>query len=205
MNILVEELPETIAINGRDVPIHTDFRDCLLIILAFEDNELTPIEKQLILLENLYQEKPAEEDLQEAVEKGCRFLDGGGSEEENGSGSSPRLYSFSKDAGLIFSAFHQTHGIDLQAVETLHWWKFLALFMDLGSETNFCSLVALRKRVKTGKATKEERRAARELGNLFEVPELDTRTLEEKQADREFLRLVDIGKQNKAKGKQNGC
>jgi hypothetical protein len=104
-----------------------------------------------------------------------------------------RLYSFSKDADFIFAAFRQTHGIDLQKVD-LHWWEFLALFMDLGADTTFCQLVNLRKRVKTGKATKEEKQAARDMGDAFDIPEADTRTLDEKEAEAEFLKLVQGGK-----------
>lgn len=100
-----------------------------------------------------------------------------------------RLYSFAKDASFIYAAFRATHGIDLTSAD-LHWWSFLALFMDLGSETTFCQLVSLRKRIKTGKATKYEREAAREMGELFEVPEVDTRTFEQKEAEDRFMKLV---------------
>ena len=62
--------------------------------------------------------------------------------------------------------------------------------MDLGQDTTFCQLVSLRKRIKTGKANKEERQAAREMGNLIEVPDIDDRTLAEKEAEAEFLRKI---------------
>jgi predicted membrane GTPase involved in stress response len=75
----------------------------------------------------------------------------------------------------------------------MHWWKFLALFMDLGSETTFCNLVGLRKRVKNGTASKEEKQAAREMGDLFEIPEPDTRTPDERDQEQAFLALVSNG------------
>jgi len=154
--------------------------------MAFEDNELTPQEKQIILLTNIYQILPTYTEY--ALLKANEFLNGGKSdEEENESGL--RLYSFSKDANFIYAAFKQTHGVDLNK-DNLHWWIFLALFMDLGSETTFCQLISLRKRIKTGKATKEERAAAREMGELFDVPDIDTRTLEEKEAEARFMSLV---------------
>jgi hypothetical protein len=200
MSILFQQLPRAIEISGREYPIRSDFRDCLRIILAFEDNELTVMEKQLVLIDNLYQECPPKDDLRKALELGLRFLDGGGEGKDEGT-SEPamRLYSFRKDGDFIYSAFQQTHGIDLEAIEYLHWWKFLALFMDLGNETTFCSLVGLRKRVKTGKASKEERLAAQQLGDVFDVPEVDTRSLQEKEAEQEFMRLVEIGRQKRKK------
>jgi hypothetical protein len=66
--------------------------------------------------------------------------------------------------------------------------------MDLGADTAFCNLVGLRKRVKSGKATKEEREVAREMGDLFDVPEPDLRTAEEKEQEAEFMRLLHGGK-----------
>lgn len=187
MNILVDALPEAIEIGGRAYAIRSDFRTALRILMAFEDNELANLEKQLVLLENLYRERP--DNLPQAFAAGVRFLNMGdaGQDEEVEPGA--RVYSFSKDANLIFAAFRQTHGIDL-ATADLHWWTFLALFMDLGSETAFCNLVALRRRVKTGKATKEEWQTARAMGQVFDLPEVDTRSLTEREAEAEFMRLL---------------
>jgi len=66
--------------------------------------------------------------------------------------------------------------------------------MDLGSETSFCQLVGLRKRLKTGKASKEEREQALEMGDLIEVQEPDTRTPEEREREEEFMRLIGSNK-----------
>lgn len=203
MNILTDQLPDAIRVNERIYEVNSDFRDCLRIILAFEDNELVPIEKQMVLVDNLYKEPVAAEDYGEAIRKGVRFLDGGGQADDDEDGESgPRVYSFGKDANLIFAAFQQTHGIDLQNTEYMHWWHFLTLFMDLGENTVFCSLVGLRKRVKTGKATKAERDLSEEMGAIFEVPELDTRSLAEKVIERDFMAQVAEGQQRKKEQKK---
>lgn len=185
-NILFDNLPEYIEIDGQSYKIDTDYRNCLRIITAFEDNELTPQEKQIILLLNLYKVIPP--NIEQAVRMANTFLNGGeaGADEET---APYRLYSFTKDARFIYAAFRQTHGIDLTKAD-LHWWQFLSLFMDLGAETTFSQLIGLRKRIKSGKASKEERAAAREMGEAFEVPDIDRRTLEEKEAESEFMRLV---------------
>lgn len=184
MNLLVDDLPQTVTIDHTEYDIATDWKTCLKTILAFEDNELTPQEKYIVLLNNLYPVQPV--DTQYAVMEAVKFLNGGELRENE---SGPRVYSFAKDAQFIYAAFRQTHGIDLNTAN-LHWWQFLALFMDLGQDTTFCQLVSLRKRIKTGKATKEEKQAAREMGDLFDVPEIDARTLDEKEREAEFLRLV---------------
>jgi hypothetical protein len=188
MNLLVDALPVAIEIDGKQYEINSDFRSCLRIILAFEDAELSSVEKQMIMLHNLYPIPP--QDIKTAITKGGLFLNGGKVAEES---DSPRVYSFAKDANMIFSAFRQTHNIDLQVVN-LHWWEFLALFMDLGADTAFCNLINLRRRVKTGKASKEEKQAARDMGDLFDVPEIDDRTLEEREVEAKFLEIIGANK-----------
>jgi hypothetical protein len=186
MNILTDALPDCVTVGGREYAVKTDFRACLKVILAFEDNDLTPQEKAFVLL-SLFPDPP--QDAAAALEAASRFLNGAeidsDENQERPRNDEARVYSFSKDAGYIFAAFRQTHGIDLQKA-SLHWWEFLTLFMDLGGETTFCQLANLRRRVKSGKATKEERRAARDLGDVFDLPEVDTRTLEEKEAGAAF-------------------
>lgn len=181
MNILIDALPTSIEVNGIDYPIRSDFRTCMRIIVASEDDALTQSEKTLILLMLLYPSLPPDHNA--ALIAGLAFLNGSLTEDDD---SGIRVYSFTKDAQLIFAAFRQTHNIDLTTVE-LHWWEFMALFMDLGSETAFCSIVNLRRRLATGKASKEERDTARELGSAIDVPTPDTRTLEEREAEDLFL------------------
>jgi hypothetical protein len=193
VNILTDALPEAVTISNTEYPLHTDFRTCLRIIMAFEDNELTPQEKQIVLLSMLFVNMPP--DVEQALVQANWFLNGGS--ESNAPDAPPmRLYSFAKDANFIFAAFKATHGIDLSTAQ-LHWWQFLALFMDLGSETTFSQLVALRKRLKTGKASKEEKQAAREMPDLIDVPDVDARTLEEKEAESDFLRKVEQAQQKR--------
>ena len=187
MNILIDRPPTELEIAGQVYPVNSDFRDCLKIILAFEDPELTALEKQSIMLYNLYPELP--ENIEAAIAMGTWFLNGGSVSSEDDD-EEPRVFSFEKDSGFIFAAFQQTHRVDLEAVKDLHWWKFIALFMDLGADTTFCNLVSLRRKVKTGKATKEERAVAHDMGDMFDVEDLDTRSLEERMKERQFMELI---------------
>lgn len=186
---------------GREIRVNTDYRAALATILAYESAEFTPHEQQVVMVRNLLPDVPAdlsEDDASVLMQRVSWYLNGGkeaAKDEESEGGL--RLHSFSKDAALIFAAFRQTHDIDLASAD-LHWWTFLALFMDLGSDTAFCQLVALRKRVKTGKASKEERALAREMGDVFDLPELDTRSVEEKQDDNDFDALLAKGRKRRA-------
>ncbi len=194
MNLLTDQLPEAVLVGGVETRINTDFRACLRVIFAFEDPDLADAEKQAVLLANLYPDPVA--DVSGAYEVGVRFLDGGSKSKDGDSSTSPRVFSWEQDQALIYSAFMQTHGIDL-ATATMHWWKFLALFMDLGADTAFCQLAAMRKRLRTGAASKEEKKIAREDPERFYLKELDTRTLEEREQEDEFLRLVEEGRRRR--------
>ncbi len=40
MNYLLDKLPQAVLIDGKAVPIHTDFRVCLRVVQALEDERL---------------------------------------------------------------------------------------------------------------------------------------------------------------------
>lgn len=188
-NFLVDSPPTEVKINGQSYPVNWDFRSCLRIILAFEDEGLAKKEKAMILLRLLYPEIP--EDIRAALDQGIEFLNGGLETQD----SKPyRVFSFSKDANLIVAGFRQTYHMDLQKEEDLHWWSFLTLFLDLGPDTTFSGLVNLRGRVKSGKATKQEREMAQELGETYEVPEINDLTIEEMERERTFFEALEKGK-----------
>lgn len=187
MNLLIDRPPETVTIDGRQVKVRTDFRTCLRTMLAFEDEDLTMEERVAVLLTNLYPTRPS--NVEEAVEQGLLFLNGG---RPHGAEDSDRVFSLKHDAPLILAAFRRTHRVDVDSAE-MHWWKFLSLFMDLGSDTTFITLVGLRKRVAGGTATKEERRAAQSLGPMFTMKDPEVMTPEEVEREAEFLRAIGGG------------
>ncbi len=165
-NFLIEQFPEAIEINGVAYAVNTDYRVGLQIMEDMENPEWSRDELNFIVLNRLYKNPPQDsDDFLAAIEKGMKYLNGG----EMPSGSTegkPRLYSFKKDAALIYSAFNQTHGIDLQK-EEMHWWRFQALFMDLGADTAFMSLVNLRRRHTEGKLFDEEKKLISSMGSAF--------------------------------------
>lgn len=169
MNILVDDLPESIEVDGIEYAINFDFKTGLNCILDMENGDMVDNEKALLLLRRIYGDN-IPDNVDGALRLAVKFLDGGKEPETevNPLADHTRVYSFEKDASLIYAAFRQTHGIDLQKVE-LHWWQFLALFHDLGADTAFCSLVNLRRRIISGDATREEREYAAKLGDAFYI------------------------------------
>ena len=188
INVLIDKLPTKTIIDGKEYNLKTDFRNCLKVIMAFEDEELTGSEKAVIMLQLLYEEIP--ENLDEAVKKAILFLDCGEQEEDKKVGSqksSNRLYSFSKDAKYIYSAIKQTHGIDLENVEYLHWWKFVYLFLDLNPDCFFCKIMDLRNKKRKGTLSKEEKKVYMQLFDIVNLDQKPQFTEEEQKEIDDFM------------------
>lgn len=190
MNILIEQLPTAVEIDGDIYELNTDFRTCLSIILAYEDPELTINEKHGIMLELLYKEIP--DDVDEACRLGVKFLNCGENQqnEPDSDDGIGRLYSFDQDAKYIYSAIKQSHDIDLEEVEYLHWWKFSYMFLDLKEDCFFNRLIHLRRQKKLGKLTKDERELYNKIKDILDLPEV--RTAEKQSIADEFMRLLNL-------------
>lgn len=182
MNPLLNRFPEAVRIDGVQYGLNTDFRVGLRIMAAYEDPALTGLEKQLVLCGLLYQKQPP--DFSKAVRAGVRFLDGG---EPPGERVGGRKYSFTQDGAYIYSAVLQTHGVDLQTVDYMHWWKFRALFLDLREDTTFQRMLSLRSRREKGLLTREEKRLWMDMADVLELREADP---ERDRARAEFERRM---------------
>lgn len=173
--MLTDAFPQAVRVCGNVYPVNTDFRVGLKIMEAYEDPRLTRWEKQSVMCGLLFPQMPPY--YEPAVKAAIKFLDCGKDPREDTGG--PRVYSFTRDADFIYSAFLQTYGVDLRDPETrLHWWKFCAMFGDLSPDTTFETIRSFRDRYNRGKLTKDEKRIwfeNRELLDLdFEGPDAET-------------------------------
>lgn len=192
MSYLLDRFPEAVRIGGEVYPLNTDFRVGIRIMTAFEDPALTDFEKQVVMCGLLYQKMPTNFDL--ACAAAVKFLDCGEASEtrEEDAPQKPRVYSFTKDAKYIYSAVLQTHGVDLQTVDGLHWWKFCAMFYDLREDCAFQNMVSLRRRNSKGKLTKEEKQVWYEMHDVLSLEE-KAPDPEREDAIKEFERLMKGG------------
>jgi len=172
MNTLLDQFPTAVEIDNVEYEINSDFRTCLKIILAFEDLELTIIEKQAIMLDLLYKQLPP--DKLKAIDIAIKFLNCGDTG-TNQSFNNERLYSFQKDARYIYSAIKQTHGVDLETVGYLHWWKFCYMFLDLNEDCFFIRIIGYRQKRNQNKLTQEERKYCNSIKDILDLqPDVST-------------------------------
>lgn len=149
----IYNLPREIMLQGECHRIRCDFRPIFDILIALEDNELTDIEKMMVLIEILYIDKPKDNVLEDAIVEGLKFINLGqeiASEEKN----APRLLSYKQDAIYIFSAVDGQLGFSSRSSKFLHWWEFMGAFMNIG-ECFLSTLMHQRKLKAEGKHDKK--------------------------------------------------
>lgn len=173
MNVLTDKFPTKIKVNNKILKINSDFRNCIKIIQAFEDDDLFDEEKYLILIEKLYIDEVDTKDIEEAIIKGIKFLDLGEENNDKDSITSKRLYSFIKDDNYIYTGIRQSHNIDLNSIEYLHWWNFVYLFLDIGQDCMFNQLIYYRQRKNEGKLTKDEKKVYMSMRKILDLDYYD--------------------------------
>lgn len=196
MNILTDEFPTKIRIKEEIYNINTDFRNCLNIMLAYEDKNLTLEEKTEIMLELLYGKEVLEldrESIEIAIKKAIFFLDCGEVEDIQNQ-NSKRTYSFSKDAKYIYSSIKQSYpGIDIKKIQYMHWWEFVYLFLGLNKDSFFSHMICLRDKKNKGKLTKEEKELYINMIDILELEQESNYTEEEQKQVDKFMNLLNGG------------
>ena len=186
--MLLDGLPTAISVNGKTYAINADYQTCLRIIIAFEDNELTIIEKHVVLVELLYKEEP--DNFSEAVRQGIRFLDCGDDTESVRSGDATRKYSFVHDDKYIFSAVDKSLNGRLSQGNFIHWWEFVLAFMEMDENCMMSRLIYLRSQKAKGKLTKEEKELYYSLKEIVDLPEVFE--VEETIVINEFMKKLNV-------------
>lgn len=183
MNPLINKLPTKIKVDNEIIEINADFRNCIKIILAYEDEELTIQEKHYIMLQLLYKKIP--NNIEQGILQGIKFLNCG--EENKNIREQPRVYSFKKDAKFIYPAVSQASNIDLETISFLHWWKFYYYFLDISSDCVFSNIISLRQKKNKRKLTEEERKVYME---SIDILDLD---YEKPREESEFMKAFNGG------------
>lgn len=124
----LDDLPET----AGGCAINTDFRDILRIFRMIGDVNVADRDKPMLKRRLFFTGAcPADADAQ------FEWFVGMGREKQPTSGV--RDFDYEQDAAEIYSAFLQVYGVDLLAVEHLHWWKFLPMLEGVFTVDNALS------------------------------------------------------------------
>ena len=161
-NLLIDELPRSVTVDGERYGISWGFRTSLLFEMLMQDPDYTDEEKLCQAME-LYYPETMPTDMGKGLQAALEFYQCG--EEETSDSEIQRLrkrspvYSFEQDAPYIYAAFLEQYGIDLNAIESkdLHWWKFSALFHSLGEDRKISRIMYYRDVELKGKSKSEQK------------------------------------------------
>ncbi|QIB67808.1 hypothetical protein Ami103574_00065 [Aminipila butyrica] len=183
-------LPKSLTINGRDIKINTDFRDCIAILRLLEDPVLSNLEKVQIMIGILFNEELDFSEYDEALAQAILFLDGGpGTDNSRHGPSYGKLYSWEQDLIYILSGVDKVLGFSCRTKNYMHWWEFLTAFMEMG-ECTFSTLVHQRKLKKQGNQSKAEKEWWAENRDIAELDKKALLTSEERSALDKFNKLL---------------
>ena len=165
MNVLYDEFPDYVEVDGKLYKIITDFRDWIRLNDLVDDDEVNDIDKVNLLLMWFDSEVP--DNIEGAIYALGDFLTARGIYRDSETGEKKKditqAFSFSEDAGCIYSAFRECYGIDLQTVEYMHWWKFQTLFDWLPQDTEIKQRMMYRTVNLNDITDKEERKIAKRI------------------------------------------
>jgi hypothetical protein len=180
------ELPTSLQVGGVGYSIRTDFRDVLRVLSNFSSSKYNEQEKAMatiIIMFPAWKEIP-QELYGEALEQVTDFIDAGIAKSGK---ESPATMDWDKDAPIIIPAVNRVLGKEIRAMEYLHWWTFVAAYMEIGRSL-FSSVVSIRKKRLDGeKLDDEEKKFLRENRELIELKQ------ERSEEEKEFLSKL-IGK-----------
>ena len=185
-------LPESLSVKGREIKINTDFRDCISILRILENPDLSNIEKAQVMIGILFDEELDFTEYDEAIAQAAVFLDGGS--DANRSKVAPsygRLYSWDQDLIYIISGVDKALGFSCRSKRYLHWWRFLAAFMEMG-ECTFSTLIHQRKLRKQGKQSKYDKEWWAENKDIAELRTKVVLNCEEQEKLNEFNKLLGL-------------
>lgn len=148
------DLPVAIPCGGQVLSIRQrgDYRVVLDTIAALNDEELEldeRIEAALTIFYDASIESIA--DIAQAVQQMCDFLACNyRDEDENNPRKNKKLMDWHDDAPMIISGVNRVLGMEVRAVAYLHWWTFVAAYMEIG-ESTLATVISIRDKLARGK------------------------------------------------------
>ena len=173
---MIYNLPTSAEFNHRQYPIRTDFRVMLEIIEALNDPDLNGRARAEAAITMFYPDCDALPDYPAAVRFFLWFLSGGHPEPGN---RSPRLVDWERDFRFLIAPVNRVLGFDARGVPYdpventggLHWWTFLAAYMEIGRDCTMSAVLTIRdKRARGAKLEKAEREWYRRHRELVDLP-----------------------------------
>lgn len=172
MNMLIDELPTSVFVDGVSYKINADYRISIMFETMIFDQDITD-EKKLENALLLYYSDRIPDNIEEAINKIMWFYkcgkDDSNTKRRKNTAAHKRVYDYDYDDSYIYAAFLQQYGVDLQD-EMLHWWKFKAMLRSLRDDTEFSKIMLYRSIKITSNMTKSQREFYTEMKRIHALP-----------------------------------
>ena len=147
----IYDLPKSVEIDGQEWEINSDYRAVLDICIALSDPELNETERAIVVLTIFYPdfEDMDVADYEEALEKEMEFVNCG--KKASGKGSSgPKLIDWEQDFNLMIGPINAVAGMEIRALDYLHWWTFISYYNEIDGDSTFAQVVQIRSKLSRG-------------------------------------------------------
>lgn len=196
MNLLVNDFPTAVMVDDVVHDVNFDYKDCIEIMLIWEDAMLMPNEKANLTIDFLYVERP--DNMQMALNQALKFLACGEDIDEKSSSTGQvkgKVYSFAKDSKHMYSAINDVLNGMLSDNKRVHWWLFMMAMGEISENSMLAKMIDLRVKKSKGKLSKEEMTVYHNLRDILEleIPEEKQLTNEESDNMSQFDRMLKAG------------
>jgi len=172
-NVLLDNPPEEVTVNGHTYRINTDFRVVLAYLREMENEEHDEDERNGIGLALFYGAEVYAEDIEGLCQALKYFLACGeesDEEEDGGNAKKPPVFDLLVDSGRIYSAFLQVYGVNLRQVK-VHWWVFKELLDGLPGGTKLEQVIEIRRRPFEKGMKPAERNELQRMKDIYRIGE----------------------------------
>lgn len=145
---MITTLPKQLKVGNVLHDIRSDFRACLDIMAALNDECLSYREKAIVTIYILYVHPEDITDYNEAYKQAMWFLSCG---EESTENQKPmKLVIWERDFSMMVGEINKCLGFECRACDYLHWWTFVSAYMEMG-ECSYRNVLSIRYKKATGK------------------------------------------------------
>ena len=185
MSILTDVLPDYIEIDGKRFPIRSDFKTWIrvsAVIFGGEDEVI----KTAKILSLVFPKLP--DRLDSAMQAVIDFYQPRRQSAVGDDMPARRIYDYEHDAEMIYAAFLQQYGMNLNAID-LHWWQFRAMFDNLNDSTQFIKVVGYRAVNLSEIKDKEQKKYYSKMKHIYKLPDFQSEEEKERVMNDMFAKM----------------
>jgi hypothetical protein len=209
-NLLIDELPSTVIIDGSSFSIRSDFRTGILVNQCLNDDNLN-INSKVLQVISLGYVDDVPENLEDAFNALIKFYSGSEicnnnvveasndkkentdseyeddeEQEDYDSGYQLKVFDYDYDQVQIFNSFMSKYNINLCRCD-LHWYEFYALLLGLFDENDLTKVLQYRTMKIDSKLPKEQRKYYSKMKQHYKIKDNEELLAKKKEQNKKLL------------------